>query len=89
MSDSADSATDTVPAVHYAALLVAIGWLRGALYGVQSGEIDRAHLRRLLDATSTAAIAEAIGLTEDDLIVDVERYLSTGQKRAIGGEGGF
>ncbi len=81
-----DATSDTVPLRNYAAMLSAVGWLRGSLYGVLSGEIDRAEIQRLLDATSTAAIAKLLGQTEADLAIDADLYLTRAEQRAIGGQ---
>jgi hypothetical protein len=85
MATSTSPSPDTVPARHYAAMLVAVGTLRGELYGVLGGEFDKESIQRLLDSTSITAIAKVFGEEEDDLFVDSDLYLSEREKLAIGG----
>ena len=85
MSSDSRLPDEPISPQYYAALCVAIGWLRGALGDVIDGEIDKEHLTRLLEATSTAQIAKALGKEEGDLFLDWNRYLSEKQKHAIGG----
>lgn len=76
---------DTVPAVDYAAMCVAVGYLRGVLYGALDGDVEKEQMRRVLDATATAEIARAIGKKDGDLSIDWNLYLTEAQKHRIGG----
>ncbi len=76
----------TVPAEDYAAICVAVGWLRGALESATTDNIDREELRRILDATATAEIAKVLGKKEADLFIDWNLYLTEKQKHAIAGD---
>ncbi|MBP8962185.1 MAG: hypothetical protein KBG39_04515 [Opitutaceae bacterium] len=77
---------DTVPAEHYAAMCVAVGWLRGAISGALDGDMGKEQMRRVLDATATAEIAKALDKKEGDLFVDWNLYLTEAQKHRIGGD---
>ena len=76
---------DRVPARNYAAIYAAVGWLRGALYDVLDGNVDKEHIQRLIDATGTANIEKVIGARRNTLSIDHNRYLTEKEKEAIGG----
>jgi hypothetical protein len=52
----------------FAALAYALAVARGALHSASQGIADARELRQVLDGTSTASIANAIGRTELDAI---------------------
>ena len=69
----------------FAALAYALGVARGALQSALQGNADAQELRQVLDGTSTASIARAIGQTESGLSLDWNKYLTQEEKRAIAG----
>lgn len=75
---------DVVSAKHYAALAVAVGRLRGILHDVVDGDFSKEDAQRILDGTSTAEIARALGKNEEDLAIDWNQYLSDEEKQRIG-----
>ena len=56
----------------YAAVLLALGMARGALYEF----VDNDTVRRVLELTSTARIAEILGCSEGELALDWHEYLT-------------
>jgi hypothetical protein len=85
MNSRTDASDDTVPAQQYAALYVALGWLRSELYSVMTDEVDKTQIQRLLDSTTIAEIARVVGKKEEDLTIDYNHYLAERQKHEIGG----
>ncbi len=67
----------------YAAIFLALGIVRGALYAASFGQMD--HIKEVLDSTSTDKIAKALGYSEDDLRIDWESYLTKSEINEING----
>jgi hypothetical protein len=85
MDDKIPSNLATVPARQYAALCLAVGALRAALYDIVSGEVDKDHLNRLYKSTSADEIAKTIGNDEKDMASNWNEYLSNEEKQRIVG----
>jgi hypothetical protein len=69
----------------FAAVAYALGVARGALHSALQGSANARELKQILDGTSAASIASAIGQSESDLTVDWNDHLSEDEKRAITG----
>ena len=69
----------------YATIYTALGWLRGALYDVATGEFDKEQIQRLIESTSLARLSEISGIAEDDLAIDYHPHLTENEYHAIGG----
>jgi hypothetical protein len=69
----------------YAAIAFALGVARGALSGIADGDYTREDAQRIYDATSTARIAQALGLPEDTLAIYWDEYLTDPEKHRISG----
>ena len=69
----------------YATIYTALGWLRGALYDVATGEFDKEQIQRLIESTSLARLSEISGIAEDDLTIDYHPHLTENEYHAIGG----
>jgi len=67
----------------YAALALALGMARGALYSALDGDTKR--LREILDLTATMNIAKALGCDEIDLAIDWDQHLSHEESERIKG----
>jgi len=76
---------DNPTAREFAAVAYALAVARGALYSVLSGGGHATDLKQILDGTSTANIAAAIGLTESDLALDWNEHLTEDEKQTIAG----
>ena len=71
----------------YAAICLALGMARGALYdAILGGDVESA--KKALDLTATASVAEALGLQESDLTVIWDEVLSPEEVNRINGRGG-
>jgi hypothetical protein len=77
----------SVPAKHYAALYVALGWLRSELINIQGGELDMNRINRLIDASTTGHIEAVCGLPRDSLFIDFHQHISDREKHLIGASG--
>ncbi len=69
----------------YATIYTALGWLRGALYDVATGDFDKEQIQRLIESTSLARLSEISGIAEDDLAIDYHPHLTEREYHAIGG----
>ncbi len=67
----------------YAAIFLALGLVRGALYAALFGQMDRT--KEILDLTSTEKIAKALGYSEDDLAIDWNDHLTRSEINQIEG----
>jgi hypothetical protein len=67
----------------YAALCLALGMARGALYSALIG--DREGAENVLECTSTEMLAQALGLSEGYLAVDWNDYLTKEETERIKG----
>ncbi len=77
----------TIPAKHYAALYVALGWLRSELINIQGEEVDMNRIGRLIEVSTTKHIEAVCGLPRDSLFIDFHRYISDREKHLIGASG--
>jgi hypothetical protein len=68
-----------IDARKYAAIMVALGRARGMLYDFKEVE----GVREILYRTSSAAIAEVLGLKESDLAIDHEDYLTAEERERL------
>jgi hypothetical protein len=75
----------------FAAIVYALAVARGVLYSVQiedtNGRDLMDEIKRILNGTSAANIAKALGLEEKDIALDWNEYLTELQKQIILGEG--
>jgi hypothetical protein len=69
----------------FAALAYALALARGQLSSVSSGKFGKNEVRQVLEGTSAANIAAALGMKEADLAVDWSEYLSTAEMEKIRG----
>ena len=76
---------DNYDAKEFAALAYALAVTRGMLHSVLENDFDTVQLKRTLDGTSAANIAETISLTENDLAIDWNNYIIEDEKRLIQG----
>jgi hypothetical protein len=67
----------------YAAISLALGLARGALFDAMRGQID--HAQKIFDITAIARIAEALGCPESDLAIDWNEHLTPDEKNRIKG----
>jgi hypothetical protein len=67
-----------------AALACALGWTRSVLSDAIDGDLSLEQARRVYEASAVRRIAESIGLTEADLVVDLD-LLSEAEKHKIQG----
>jgi hypothetical protein len=67
----------------YAALAYALALARGQLSSLQFGSVDMDELNRVLIGTSSANIANALGLIEHDLAVDWSELLTDSERDSI------
>jgi hypothetical protein len=67
----------------YAAISLALGLVRGALFDALAGHTDGA--QKIFDITAAARIAEALRCTESDLAIDWEEYLTPDEVNRIKG----
>ncbi len=69
----------------FAALAYALAIARGQLSSVKSGKFAKNELARVLEGTSAANMAAALGMKEADLAVDWNEYLSRAEMEKIRG----
>ena len=69
----------------FAALAYALALTRGQLSSAESGELEKNELAQILEGTSAANIAAALGLKESDLAIDWNQHLSREQMEKIRG----
>lgn len=69
----------------YAALAFALGVARGALSGISDGDYTKEDAQRIYDATAASRIAQSLGLPDDALGVDWDKYLTDAEKHKIAG----
>lgn len=69
----------------FAALTYALALARGLLTLVEMGEYEKSEVSRVLRGTSAANIAAALGLTEAEVAMDWEDYLSSEEMDTIRG----
>jgi hypothetical protein len=69
----------------FAAVVYALAVARGILYSAQIGDADAEEIRRVLNGTSAASIAKALGLREEDVTLDWAEQLTESGMRVIRG----
>ena len=69
----------------YAALAYALGCIRGILFDVLDGDPSPEELRRIYESTATSSIAQSVGMTESDMAVDWNDFLTETEKQGIQG----
>jgi hypothetical protein len=79
-----------VNARKYAAMCLALGMARGALHAAiyePDNDESKDEIKRILNLTATAKIAEALGCGEADLAISWDEHLSPQEKNRIVGFG--
>lgn len=66
-------------------MLRALGLVRGELYSVQFGSSDKFEIERVLQSTSLANIAAALGLSEAEIAIDCDSVLTREELNQIAG----
>ena len=69
----------------YAAICMALGMARGALYSVLFGDLD--DVKAMLDATALSKIAQALGCSEMELAIDWSDHLTRAEIDRVHGHG--
>jgi hypothetical protein len=84
MTDEPQLFTDGgIDARRYAAVCLALGWVRGTLSNVLRGVADSEEVKQALRCSSTMAIAQALGLEESALSIDWGDYLTSEEQERL------
>jgi hypothetical protein len=83
MAEAPDIPGGGVDLRKYAAISLALGMARGALYSALFGDLDGA--KKILDATALSKLAQAIGCSEGELAIDWNDHLTPTEVERIKG----